>query len=387
MCCCNGSPSEASSSVRFHFMDTLLTPSHMIQSLSFSSSYPHGGYTSLGLFLTCALALSTTTYAVASCRMVVVTFTSSQGGFEEFFSDMNDREGETAARYKVGAGLFQWLRPFDSVNDAKGNNNNNDNWSNGYCVGYQSTMLTSISDTPFETARGFAVFAVLLAVIVTIWSMLSACISWNRIQIRLWSACLLAGAVCTGLTFLLKRAAICQSTFQQTECSIDQGGLMLVAAVILWLAAFMISVTFLKPDEVDSEENTLAHYPVPMPRKSSSAVANNSAPQSAPQRQQKANGSRTTTSSGQTSPVANGGSFDYSYDSRQGWTNPIPRRFQQRPQPPPPRRQQRQRPPQQQLTVDDVTNQEQMEVYMAQRLDRIEDVMRDDGDRSLRAEI
>ena len=368
-----------------------------VRSVLYHSSYPHGGYTSLGLFLTCALALSTTTYAVASCRMMVVTFTSTQGGFEETFSDRNDRQGETAARYKVGAGLFQWLRPFDA-SDANGDGNGD--WSDGYCVGYQSTMLTALSDTPFETARGFAVFAVLLSVIVTLWSLLSACIMWNRIQIRLLNACLLAGAVCTGLTFLLKKAAICQTAFQDRECSIDQGGLMLVAAVILWLAAFVISVIFVKPDEVESND-VLANYPVPMPRKSSSFERNtngknkNAVQQSAPQvggqqRNQKSNGSKyskTTTSSSPTAPIGNG-SFDYSYDSQQGWTNRIPRRFRQQRQPAAPVRQQqrqhqRQRPP---LTVDDVTNQEQMEVYMAQRLDRIEDAMSDD-ERSLRAEI
>lgn len=337
--------------------------------------------------------------------MVVVSFTSTQGGFEETFSDQNDRQGESAARYKVGAGLFQWLRPFDA-SDNSNSNGDSTSWSNGYCVGYQSTMLTALSDTAFETARGFAVFAVLLSVIVTIWSMLSACIVWNRIQIRLLNACLLAGAVCTGLTFLLKRASICQTAFTDRECSMDQGGLCLVAAVILWMAAFMISVIFFKPDAIESD-NVLPDYPVPVPRKSSSFGNTNgnnvnaqSAPQLGQQRNQRAGGSSKYSRSAAeaaaspTAPITNG-SFDYSYDSRQGWTNRIPRRT--RPQPRPEqqrsaqqrqqtRQQQRQRPPVQQLTVDDVTNQEQMEVYMAQRLDRIEDAMSDD-ERSLRAEI
>jgi hypothetical protein len=329
--------------------------------------------------------------------MMVVTFTSTQGGFEETFSDRNDRQGETASRYKLGAGLFQWLRPFDASDGADGNGTGGD-WSDGYCVGYQSTMLTGISDTAFEAARGFAVFAVLLSVIVTLWSMLSACIMWNRIQIRLLNACLLAGAVCTGLTFLLKKAAICQTAFLDRECSIDQGGLMLVAAVILWMAAFVISVIFFKPEQMESND-VLANYPVPLPRKSSSFFGNTktndkvnahaqSAPQVGQQRNQQLSGSkysRTTASSSPTAPIANG-SFDYSYDSRKSWTNPIPRRKQQRQPAPPPVRQSRQRQSRPPLTVDDVTNQEQMEVYMAQRLDRIEDAMRDD-ERSLRAEI
>jgi hypothetical protein len=68
---------------------------------------------------------------------------------------------------------------------------------------------------------------------------------------------------------------------------------------------------------------------------------------------------------------------------RQGWTNRIPGKEKPAPAQQQSRQRQRQRP---QLTVDDVTNQEQMEVYMVQRLDRIEDAMSDD-ERSLRAEI
>jgi hypothetical protein len=354
---------------------------YIIKSFSeYCSSYPHGGYTSLGLFLTCAAALSTTTYAVASCRMLVVTFTSMQGGFEQTFSDFNDRDGTTTERYKVGAGLFQWLHPFD--NTANGDSGS---WSDGYCVGYQTTMLNSISDTAFETARGFSVFAVLLACIVTAWSLLMSCITWNRIQIRLLNVCLAMGAICTGLTFILKKAAICQTAFQDRTCSIDQGGLMLVAAVILWMAAFFISIIFLKPDDTDDDDEN----PVPMPRKSSSfenanrqsAKQSLSAKQFAQQRQkasqqrQKARGqSRTTASTGQTPPLTPGtrGSFDYSYDSRESWTNPVPSRTR--------------RPAAAQLTVDDVSDQQELEVYMADRLDRIEGAMNDD-DRSLRMEI
>jgi hypothetical protein len=314
--------------------------------LYLDSSYPHGGYVSLGLFLTCAAALSTTTYAVASCRMLVVTFTSTQGDFEQTFDrrDSNDREGDTAERFKLGAGLFQWLKPFGDVDAEDGDSS----WSDGYCVGYQSTMLDALSDTAFETARGFAVFAVLLAVIVTLWSLLFACISWNRIQIRLLNGCLLAGAICTGLTFIIKRAAICQTAFQDRSCSIDQGGLMLVAAVIMWMAAFMISIIFLKPDETNPRDDELPIYP---PVRIS--------------RNQQQSGSK---QSGQTPPL----SPDYSYDSKESWTSPIPRRSTRASE---------------QLTVDDVTNQQHVEVYMAKRLERMDDGRGDDDDRSIRAEI
>jgi hypothetical protein len=338
------------------------------------SSYPHGGYTSAGLFLTCAGALSLTTYAVASCKIMVVTFTSFMGDFEETFSDFSDRQGNTVVRYKVGVGLFQWLHPLESIE-------NGGDWSDGYCVGYQSTMLDALSDTSFETARGFAVFAVLLAFGVTIWSMLTACITWNRIQLILLSACLLSGAICTGLTFILKKASVCQSAFIDQECTIDSGGLILIAAVILWLAAFFISVIFLKPDETDDDDDNMMNlYPAPIVRqrqeRQKASSYSSTGKGKSKTKTKTAAAAATLSSSRQPPPTtpATQGSFDYSYDSRESWTSPTTRQNTTQ---------------RQSLTVDDVSQQEQLEVYMASQMDRIEDAMDDDASYtgSIRMEI
>jgi hypothetical protein len=120
----------------------------------------------------------------------------------------------------------------------------------------------------------------------------------------------------------MKKAAICETAFQDRECSIDQGGLMLVAAVILWLAAFVISVIFFKP-ELEESNGILENYAVPIRKSSSSGSKNTntngngnnanvnaqSAPQFGQQRNQKSSGSkfsRATASSSPTVPAGNG---------------------------------------------------------------------------------
>ncbi|GAX20887.1 hypothetical protein FisN_7Hh208 [Fistulifera solaris] len=204
-------------------------------------SYPHGGYTVLGLILSGAAAMTTTLYAAASCRFLVVTFVSETGDFETFFTNIQEAaSGRPTATHKVGIGLFQFLRPFRQ----------DSHWSDGSCAGYQETMLQEMSDTPFETARFFAVIAIVLSFILVIWELLMIFVEFNRLQISIFCFIAMLGTLCCGMTFMMMKSAICNTVFLESECEVDEGGLVMVAGSLLWFATMVLSAAFLRPSEV-----------------------------------------------------------------------------------------------------------------------------------------
>jgi len=294
---------------------------------------------------------------VSSCRLLVISFVSDEGGFEETFSEFAVQQGQ-AASFTTGVGLFQWLRPNDADDP--------DSWSDGSCVGYQSTMLDVFSEPLFETARGFAVFSVLIAIVVVAWIFLMVCVAWTRFQIWIMSALLLAAGIATSMTLLMKQSALCQTTFLDRDCALDQGGLVMIAAVILWVAAFMISVVFLKPlpdDEYDDDDDDGDIYAIGLTKARQKQMAAQQSVQRSKQQKKRKQQQQERTLSPSGSGVSRRvppltpstqGSFDYSYDSQDSWRSPKKKRSQQS-----------------RLTVDDVSNQQQLEVYMAERVDRI----------------
>ncbi|GAX16491.1 hypothetical protein FisN_7Lh208 [Fistulifera solaris] len=206
-------------------------------------SYPHGGYTVLGLLLSGAAAMTTTLYAAASCRFLVVTFVSETGNFETFFTNIQEAAaGRPTATHKVGIGLFQFLRPFRQ----------DSHWSDGSCAGYQETMLQEMSDTPFETARFFAVIAIVLSFLLLIWELLMIFVEFNRLQITIFCFIAMMGTLCCGMTFMVMKSAICNSVFLENKCEVDEGGLVMVAGSLLWFATMVLSAAFLRPSEASS---------------------------------------------------------------------------------------------------------------------------------------
>jgi hypothetical protein len=195
-----------------------------------------GGYVTAGLILSTSAALVTTVYATASCRFVVVTFTSSQGSFEDYFDSLSDSNGNNPMTYRTAVGLYQWLRPFD-LSD----------WTSGTCTGYQETMIDSFTNNLFDVSRTMAVFAILVAVFQFCWMFLSSCLSMNRLQCFLFLFLSFLGAMCTGLTFLFRRSAICTTEFDAVDCQIDQGGLVMIAAILLWVLTLAVSVYYVYP--------------------------------------------------------------------------------------------------------------------------------------------
>jgi hypothetical protein len=208
------------------------------------STYPLGGSVTAALILSTSAALAATMYATASCRFVVIRFSSNTGGFEEHFGTNRGGTDNGSVQYKAAVGLYQWLRPYDPAL-----------WSTGACAGYQQTMLASISDTYFEAARTFGVFAVLMAVVKVCWIFLSACLDMNRFQAILFCVLSFVGTVSTGMTFMFHKSSLCTTQFLTRECEVDEGGLVMIAATVLWLITFMVSVYFVLPLTGESDED------------------------------------------------------------------------------------------------------------------------------------
>jgi hypothetical protein len=209
------------------------------------SSFPHGGWVLTWFMLSTCAALAATMWGVATCRFLFVDYVTDRGDFSDFFADPT-ADGDPVRR-RVGAGLFSWLTPYDGEAD----------WTDGQCSGYTERQREHFGDTIFEVARIFAVFATLGGMGITLWVLFLACISLGRFQLWMMSAVLGFIAVSVGLTFMIFQSKLCTDlvTYQdvsfETKCTIDQGGLVVIAAVIFWVVAFLISVVYIKPPEAD----------------------------------------------------------------------------------------------------------------------------------------
>jgi len=224
------------------------THSSLAWMIVYNSTFPHGGMISTGLLLATGAALAATTYSVVSCRLVVLSFISNTGNFEDSFSRFTQINQEDFTQYKVALGLFQWLRP----------NGDDANWDDGTCVGYQQSMKDHFAETDFEIARGFGSIAVLLSVITFLWAGINSCIAWNVWQIIILAFLLLSGTFACGMTFMFFRSDLCNSVFPESTCRIDEGGLILVAGSILWFAGFLITVLFIRPLDRLADERGLS---------------------------------------------------------------------------------------------------------------------------------
>jgi hypothetical protein len=199
-----------------------------------------------GLIFSSMAALASTMWGVASCQYVFVDFVSDRGDFSDFYLDPTP-DG-SPVKYRAGAGLFTWLQPFDELD-----------WSKGQCTGYTELHREHFSDNSFEVARIFAVLSVLGGIGVTSWTLFLACISLGKFQIWMLSTILGLQTIFVGLTFLLFKSELCQDivSYQDetytTDCTLDQGGLVVIAGVILWCVACLISIIYIKPPETEMQ--------------------------------------------------------------------------------------------------------------------------------------
>eukprot|EP00980_Cylindrotheca_fusiformis_P000077 scaffold19_cov114-Cylindrotheca_fusiformis.AAC.24 len=183
-------------------------------------------------------------WGISSCRMAFVEYTNDRGNFADFYLDpTSDGEG---VDMRTGIGLFQWLDPFDE-----------DDWSEGQCRGYTTLQLKFFGDRALEIARGCGVLAVIGSVAMSFWVLFLNCISMSKIQIRVLQTCLFALMLNIGGTFAIFFSPLCtdlvsyQDASYETECTLDQGGLVVLAAALLWAVALVISCMYIKAPEAD----------------------------------------------------------------------------------------------------------------------------------------
>ena len=348
---------------------------------------------------------------MASCRFLELTFETNQGSFENHFA-ASPLAGGAWRTLKASVGLFQWLRPIDEVE-----------WNQGSCVGYQESMLAVIQDSVFDIARVFSVIAVLMGMIVSLWGFFTSCLAWNWIQLNILRALLLVGAVTSGLSFFMLKADLCHGAIPNSTCSLDDGGWVLIAAVVLWVAAFIISVVFIRsfsPYDVEFL-GTAAVGDVEKARRAGAMAAQRRSGGDSAQRaaQIKAEHERrrrrlqavaaaasptgTAKTSSPRTPDSlphssnnrhrrnNQGSFDSadsinSYQNRQRGVQYLQQNQQQQ-------RARRQKANPAALTIDDVSSRNELEVYINEKMSRIKHLMdlsnadEDDDDNNTAAEV
>ena len=214
-------------------------------------SAPHGGWAILGLIVASSCGLASSMWGVASCRFMFVDYETDRGvnteinGFNFFLDPTADLAEPVQQR--VGAGLFSWLFPNEDATT----------WSDGRCVGYNQSQREHFGDEIFEVSRIFAVLTVLSGMGMTLWILFLLCLSLNRIQIWLMRFVLGILPVFSGLTFIIFYSDLCtdlvsyQDETYETNCTIDQGGLVVIAGAIFWTIAFLISLIYIKPPEAD----------------------------------------------------------------------------------------------------------------------------------------
>lgn len=183
-------------------------------------------------------------WGVSSCRMAYVEYTNDRGDFSDFYLDpTSDGEG---IPMRTGIGLFQWLEPFDESD-----------WSQGQCRGYTTLQLEFFGDTALEVARACGVLAVIGAVAMSLWVLFLNCVSMGQMQIRVLQLCLVCLAINIGGTFAIFFSPLCQDlvSYQdasyETKCTLDQGGLVVISAGLLWAVALLTSCIYIKPPEKD----------------------------------------------------------------------------------------------------------------------------------------
>lgn len=206
-------------------------------------SFPHGGEVLGALIIALTGALATTLYAITSCRFVVLVYYSNLGDLDGHFT--NRIPEDYNVKYVQSLGLFTWLRrPFDALGD---------NWGVGECAGYSMAQKSSdeLFDTYFEIVRIFGILSVLGGFFILLWSFSLSCISINKFQKWMYVFSLLAVTAATSCTYLVYLANVCQifGTTNESKCTMDQGGLVGIAAIILWLLCFLIAAFWIDTSE------------------------------------------------------------------------------------------------------------------------------------------
>ena len=179
--------------------------------------------------------------------MVVLEYSSNLGNFEDFF--VHRDAAATPEVYEVGLGLFTWLLPSFYVDgdDDTVTRAIQGQWQEGSCQGYNTLQLEQLLEPTFDAVRILGVLSVLLSFSIFLFGLLLSCLSlahWQRYC--LCAACALV-AIFNGCTLLMIESGPCTNTGEDASCELDQGGLVAIAAVILWVCSALLSFFFLEP--------------------------------------------------------------------------------------------------------------------------------------------
>lgn len=126
-------------------------------------------------------------------------------------------------------------------------------------MGYTQLQLDFWGDMYLEVARAAGVLSVLGSVSMSVWVTFLNCISLGRFQIRLMSICMIALIAFNGATFAFFRSKLCndltsyQDSSYKTECTLDQGGLVICASAMLWCVALLVTCVYIKSPDMDVE--------------------------------------------------------------------------------------------------------------------------------------
>jgi hypothetical protein len=189
----------------------------------------------MGMLLAAAGGFASAGYAFASCRFVILSFTDTEGTFEDVVGGP-DGGGDVNRSFRVAAGLFTWLNPQSA-----------ENFDEGTCDGYRATMLEVLSEPYFEAARIMSVIATLLSIMLLVWILLISTLSMRRREIWFMTFWFFVQTCMVGLTFLIFQSSLCNDVGTDTSCELDEGGLVAIASCILWFVCLLVSCIFVKP--------------------------------------------------------------------------------------------------------------------------------------------
>jgi hypothetical protein len=224
-----------------------------------ASSLPHGVTPVTIVWVALACATVCTCYSISSCRLVTLTYTSTLGNFEDHFSNIDPSSLEPTS-YQVGLGLFTWLRPSFYVDgdDDTVTRATVGNWREGSCTGYTTLQLEDLLEPMIEAVRIMGVLAVLISFSIFLFSLALSCLSLASWQRCVVAASCLVTAIFNGMVLMFLKSDLCHTTMDTTadsnssnnvvanKCVMDQGGLVAIAAVILWVCAALLTYFFIE---------------------------------------------------------------------------------------------------------------------------------------------
>jgi hypothetical protein len=196
--------------------------------------------------VTVIAALGATGYAFLSCRFVVVSYVSPQSDYPS--SILGDRnKGDVDQSFKIPSGLFSWSQY-------------------GQCIGYQQRMLSALSEPIWDGSRIVAIFSVLFSLMMILWIIFMTTLSMRSREVWCQTFFFAIQVCLVGMSFGIFSSSLCTNKIgdrYNVDCTLDEGGLVAIAAAILWFASALISCylvrgpdnaisTRMPPSELDS---------------------------------------------------------------------------------------------------------------------------------------